>query len=314
MFNDKRIAVVIPSYKVANHIKEVVSSLPSFVDHIIVVDDACPQHSGGIVKELGFQKVMVVEHECNMGVGGAVLTGYQEALRLQCDVMVKVDGDGQMDPAYVEAMIRPIVEKKADYTKGNRFTDFNALKNMPRIRLFGNSLLSFMVKLSSGYWNVMDPTNGFTAIDSESARRLEFPKIAKRYFFESDMLIHLNIMNRVVKDVPIPARYGEEKSSLSITKVLFSFPQKLLGGLGKRIFMKYFIYDFNMASVYLLFGLPMFVFGVFFGSYRWYLGVSENIDNPTGTVMLSVLPIILGVQFLLQAVSIDIQNIPRKEK
>lgn len=314
MFNDKRIAVVIPSYKVAKHIEEVVRSLPTFVDHIIVVDDACPQHSGKIIKELGLPKVTVVEHEYNMGVGGAVLTGYQEAFRLQCDVIVKVDGDGQMDPAYVETMIRPIVEEKADYTKGNRFTDFNALKNMPRIRLFGNSLLSFMVKLSSGYWNVMDPTNGFTAIDSESARRLEFKKIAKRYFFESDMLIHLNIMNGVVRDVPIPARYGEEESSLSISKVLFSFPQKLFFGLGKRIFMKYFIYDFNMASVYLLFGLPMFVFGVLFGLYHWYLGVSGNIDTPTGTVMLSVLPIILGVQFLLQAVSIDIQNIPRKEK
>jgi len=306
------IAVVIPSYKVAHHIASVILGIPKIVEHIIVVDDKCPQNSGKIAQDLSDARVYVVYHGENQGVGGAVISGYKKALELGADIVAKIDGDGQMDTAYLQALIQPIVDHEADYTKGNRFTDFKALAKMPKIRLFGNSGLSFLVKAASGYWTVMDPTNGYTAISRQAIENLELDKIARRYFFESDMLIHLNIENAVVVDIPIPAKYGDEKSSLSITRTLFGFPPKLFKGLVKRIFLKYFIYDFNMISIYLIFGIPFLTFGLVFGLYHW-ITASETASTPVGTVMLAVLPIILGIQFLLQAIQIDINNIPKKK-
>lgn len=312
MKSNKRIAVVIPSYKVVKHIKDVINTLPQFIDYIIVVDDKCPMQSGRVAEELNNSKVIVLFHEKNKGVGGAVVTGYKKAVELNADIVIKMDGDGQMNPDYIEELIEPIINNRADYTKGNRFNDFNALRSMPNVRLFGNSVLSFLVKVSSGYWNMMDPTNGYTAISKEAINGVNLNSLSKRYFFESDMLINLNIENLVVKDVAIPARYGDEESSLKISKVMFEFPFKLFKGFCKRISFKYFIYNFNMASIYIILGLPMIFFGSIFGAYRWFLGAFENIENSCGTVMLSVLPIILGTQFLLQAISIDIDSIPKK--
>lgn len=308
------ISVVIPSYKVSKHILNVIKDIPEFVNHIIVVDDKCPKNSGQIAQTSTDSRVIVCYHEKNLGVGGAVVTGYKKALELNSDIVIKVDGDGQMDVSYMQKLIQPILDEKADYTKGNRFTDFKALRDMPKVRLFGNSGLSFLVKAASGYWNLMDPTNGYTAINKLALAKLDLDNLAKRYFFESDMLINLNIANAVVFDVDIPAKYGEEESSLSITKTLIGFPPKLFKGLCKRIFLKYFIYDFNMASLYTIFGIPMLLFGVVFGLVNWIDSVTTGVEATTGTVMLSVLPIILGVQFILQAIQIDMNNIPRKDK
>lgn len=308
------ISVVIPSYKVSKYILDVIKDIPEFVNHIIIVDDKCPQNSGQIAKTSSDSRVIVCYNEKNLGVGGAVITGYKKALELNSDIVIKIDGDGQMDVNYMQKLIQPILDGKADYTKGNRFTDFKALRAMPKVRLFGNSGLSFLVKAASGYWNLMDPTNGYTAINKHALEELDLDNIAKRYFFESDMLINLNIENAVVVDVEIPAKYGDEKSSLSITKTLVGFPPKLFKGLCKRIFLKYFIYDFNMLSLYLVVGLPMLFFGIVFGSIKWIEAIVNNIETSTGTIMLAVLPIILGTQFILQAIQIDMNNIPRKEK
>jgi len=308
------IAVILPSYKVKGHIKEVVETIPDFIDHIIVVDDKCPEGSGKYIEHCfaGNERVKIIYHDVNKGVGGAVISGYKLALELNVDIAVKMDGDGQMDPQYLKQLIGPIIQNKADYTKGNRFYDFKALKKMPKIRLFGNSILSFLLKVASGYWNIMDPTNGFTAINKEAIESLNFDRISNRYFFESDMLINLNICNKVVKDVNIPAFYGNEKSSMNIKSIALKFPLLLCRRFFKRILLKYFVYDFNMASVYTLVGLPMLLFGAGFGIYRWVYGVMHGIENSTGTVMLSVLPLILGVQFILQAISIDINSVPKK--
>ena len=308
MYKNNIISVVIPTYKVSKQIKDVVNNLPSFIDNIIIVDDKCPDKSYEIVKDI--KKVLTINHINNLGVGGAVISGYKKAIDLNSDIVVKIDGDGQMDANFIEALITPIIESKADYTKGNRFKDFEALKSMPKIRLFGNSALSFMVKVASGYWNIMDPTNGFTAINKKAISGLNLSKLAERYFFETDMLINLNIENCIVKDISIPAKYEDEESNLKIRNVMLTFPPKMFKGLSKRIFYKYYIYDFNMASIYLLLGLPMVLFGSIFGTYRWIISIITNIETGTGTVMLSALPIILGVQFLLQAISIDIDNIP----
>ena len=310
MLENKKIAVVIPAYNVLKHLKDVIISIPDFVDKIIVVDDKCQQNSGKIVENL--DRVTVIYHSKNQGVGGAVFSGYKEAIKQECDIVVKIDGDGQMDTAYLQELITPLIDNEADYTKGNRFFDLTKLKTMPKMRLFGNSVLSFLVKAASGYWNIMDPTNGYTAITKKAIKLLEYRSIDKRYFFETSMLINLNIMNLVVKDVPIPAKYGDEESNLSIFKSAVEFPRKLLKGFLKRIFYRYFLYDFNMGSIYLILGLPMFLFGVIFGGYRWYLSAVYDIANPIGTVMLVALSTILGVQFLVGGVGVDIDNIPKK--
>jgi len=312
MINNKKIGVVIPSFKVRRFLKQVVVELPKFIDYIIVVDDACPEQSFEMVQNM--DKVIIINHTKNMGVGGAVVSGYKKALQLDIDIVIKIDGDGQMDNAFISTLIQPIIEEKADYTKGNRFRDFKALREMPKIRLFGNSALSFLIKVASGYWSIIDPTNGFTAINKETLKELELDKLSKRYFFESDMLINLNIEDKVVKDISIPAKYGDEESSLSIKKVLYQFPFKIIKGFNKRIFYKYFVYNFNMASVYMVFGIPLFLFGLFFGIAKWNESLQNNIDTSTGTVMLAVLPIILGVEFLLQAINIDIINEPKGKK
>jgi glycosyltransferase involved in cell wall biosynthesis len=313
MVENKKIIVVIPVYKVATYIENVVSGIPSFIDEIIVVDDKCPENSGAIIDKLDIYNVTVIYHETNQGVGGAVMSGFLMAFdKKGADIVVKIDGDGQMDCSYISKFIEPIIKGDANYTKGNRFMDFKLLKMMPKMRLLGNSALSFLIKMASGYWNMMDPTNGFIAISRDAFQNLNIEKIAKRYFFESDLLINLNIYNIVVRDISIPTKYGNEKSSLNILKTLFEFPPLIFKGLLKRIFFKYYIYDFNMASIYILLGMPMVLFGSIFGLIKWISGIIYDVNNSTGTIMLAVLPLILGTLFILQAIQIDINNVPKK--
>ncbi|MBE0637406.1 MAG: glycosyltransferase family 2 protein [Bacteroidales bacterium] len=313
MFKNKKTAVVIPTYKAAAHLEDVIRGLPEMIDHIIVVDDKCPQNTGKIAVEMQKTdpRLVILFHEANQGVGGAVVTGYKKALELGCEIVVKMDSDDQMDPVYLPGLISPIVEGQAGYTKGNRFVDFKALRAMPGFRLFGNSVLSFLVKACSGYWNLMDPTNGYTAISSSSLQKINLDKLAKRFFFETDMLIRLNIQNTVIKDVPIPARYGSEQSTLSIRNTMVRFPFLLIKGLTKRFILKYLIYDFNMASVYILTGMPMLLWGIFYGLFKWIENTINHVATPTGTIMLSVLPLILGTQFVIAAINIDINSTPK---
>jgi glycosyltransferase involved in cell wall biosynthesis len=316
MYKNNKIAVVIPTYKAEVHLTDVLDGLPDWIDQIIVVDDACPRKSGDIAENLSQtnDKIIVIRHEKNQGVGGAVITGYKKSIELGCDVTVKMDSDDQMDPVYISSLITPIIEGKAGYTKGNRFVDFKALRSMPTLRLMGNSALSFTVKACSGYWSMMDPTNGYTAIARSTIEKLNLDKIAKRYFFETDMLISLNIQSTVIQDVPVPARYGNEKSSLSIRNTMTRFPYLLLKGLTKRFILKYLIYDFNMASIYVLVGGPMLLWGIFYGLYKWIENTVDHVATPTGTIMLSVLPLILGTQFIIAAINIDINSAPKNNK
>ena len=218
------LAVVIPAYNVENYIRLVISQLPSFVDFIIVVDDCSSDATAQEVKNINNERIHLIRHEQNQGVGGAMLSGYQLAFALGAEIMVKVDGDNQMDPAYLPALIEPLIEMKADYTKGNRFLHAKELQRMPLIRRIGNWGLSFLTKLSSGYWNIFDPTNGYTAIHREAYGLLDTASIATDYFFETSMLIQLNKIRAVVMDIPIPARYADQPSYLSLTATFFQFP------------------------------------------------------------------------------------------
>lgn len=310
----QKIAVVIPAFKVADHILGVIEGIPRHIHHVIVIDDHCPQASGKKAEETKRTNVIVLYHERNRGVGAAVVTGYKKALELGCDIVVKIDGDGQMDPACVDDFIQPLLLGSADYCKGNRFRSYRALKAMPKIRLFGNSGLSFLIKGASGYWNIMDPTNGYTAVHRRVLDKVNLDKLSKRYFFETDMLIRLNLINAVVKDIYINAKYSNENSSLSTKKALLQFPPKLFVSMIRRIFLKYFIYDFNMASVYILIGLPVFVASVIYGILEWVESAVTGVPRPAGTIMLVALPIIISFQMLLQAIQIDINSVPKKDE
>ena len=204
------------------------------------------------------KRVRVVTHDRNRGVGGATMTGYERATEAGADIIVKLDGDGQMDPALIPQLIEPIVKGEADYVKGNRFHDLQGLGQMPVLRIAGNLLLSFASKVSSGYWNVFDPTNGFTAIHANVAARLPFEKIANGFFFESDVLFRLNILRATVAEMPMTARYGNEKSTLDIRKAVLNFAARHFVNTAKRIFYSYFLRDFNVASIDLVLGnLPL---------------------------------------------------------
>ncbi|EGQ7758576.1 glycosyltransferase family 2 protein [Vibrio vulnificus] len=308
-----KVAVAIPCYKVKSHILSVIEGIGSEVDTIYVVDDCCPEQSGNFVTENNQdERVKVLWHSENQGVGGAIVTAYKQALVDDMDLVVKVDGDGQMDPSLIPYFIDPIIQGRADYTKGSRFFTLESLTSMPFVRKFGNAALSFINKVSSGYWNVMDPTNGYTAIHAQALKLMPLDKLSRRYFFESDMLFRLGTLRAVVQDIPMDAIYGDEVSNLSVKKVLVDFPPLYLKAFFKRVFYNYFLRDFNGASMELVLALALMIFGTFWGGSHWIGSIVSGEEASTGTVMLAVLPIIMGFQLLLSAIDHDMTHVPSK--
>jgi dolichol-phosphate mannosyltransferase len=308
-----KVAVIIPCYRVKAQILGVIARVGGEVSHIYVVDDACPEGSGDFVRaNCKDPRVRVLKNPENRGVGGAVMAGYEAALRDGADILVKVDGDGQMDPALVPRFVRPIAAGQADYSKGNRFYDLTRIGQMPTIRLLGNAVLSFVSKLSTGYWNLFDPTNGFTAIHARVARRVAFDKVSPRYFFESDMLFRLNIIRAVVADIPMDAIYGDEKSNLKIRQVVGEFVVKHTRNFVKRVLYNYFLRDMTLASLELIVGAALFIFGLVFGGFHWLRALGSGVATPLGTIMLAALPTMVGLQMLLAFVGFDVANVPRR--
>lgn len=308
----ERIAVVIPAYRVAGQIQRVLAGIPEFVERIIVVEDASPDDTGPLVEAVADPRVTLIRHPVNRGVGGAMKTGFAEAINSGMDIVVKMDGDDQMDPKAMGRLLAPLLAGRADMAKGNRYQDFRSLKKMPTVRIIGNAGLTFMIKMASGYWNMFDPTNGYFAIRTEALARANLDRLPDRYFFESGFLIQLGILGAVVEDVSIPARYGEEHSSLSVMRTLFEFPPRLAWGMMRRVFWRYFVYDFSAVSLFLITGLPLLCWGVWFGLKTWRASAgAEGTPATAGTVMLAAMPVIIGFQLLLQALVVDIQNVPR---
>lgn len=309
------IAVVVPSYKVTSHILETLSEIGPEVSYIFVVDDACPDGSGKLVLEkVTDSRIKVLFHEKNQGVGGAVISGYRAALETNAEIIVKLDGDGQMDPALIKDLIAPIVMGRADYTKGDRLDSLTGLSQMPSIRLFGNAGLSLLTKISTGYWNITDPTNGFTAIHRDVLKAIPLDMLSKRYFFESDMLFRLSIYRAVVWDVPMQARYGTEKSNLSILKAFWEFPWKHFKNFHKRLFYNYYLRDISAASIELPLGFVLWWFGLLFGLDAYLKMQDTGVPATTGTVMIAVVPLILGFQLLLAFLSHDVSSVPTRPK
>lgn len=307
-----RIAVVIPSYKATRHILSVIEGIGDEVDCIYVVDDCCPDGTAAFVeRENSDRRVKVLRNEVNLGVGGAVMHGYRQAVQDGYDVLVKMDSDGQMDPRMLLRLVHPILLGQADYTKGNRFYDLKAIHHMPPVRIFGNAVLSFMSKVSTGYWGMFDPTNGYTAIKARVAEHLPLDKISRRYFFETDLLFRLNVLGAVVRDVPMDAVYGDETSHLRISKILPEFLAKHARNLSKRVFYNYFLRDLNIASLQLMAGSGLLMFGVIHGAYHWLHALSTGQPTALGIIMVAALTTLVGLQFLLAFLSYDMSRVPR---
>lgn len=313
MDKNVKVAVVIPCYKVKEHVLQVISSIESEVCKIYAVDDCCPDGSGDFIeKNNSDNRVVVLRNDVNLGVGGAVMHGYATALRDGIDIIVKIDGDGQMDPTLIKKFIAPIMCGEADYTKGNRFFNLENISAMPKIRLIGNAALSFITKISSGYWDLFDPTNGYTALHTDLIKHLPLEKISKRYFFESDMLFRLNTLKAVVVDIPMDAKYEDEVSNLKIRKIIGDFLFKHTRNFFKRVFYNYYLRDMSLASLELPAGLAMLLFGLVTGSVNWIESINNSVPTTSGTVMLSALPIILGLQLLLAFIGHDVSNTPKR--
>jgi dolichol-phosphate mannosyltransferase len=308
---EARIGVVVPCYRVRDRVLGVLGKIGSEVSAIYVVDDRCPEGSGEHVeRSAADDRIRIIRHAENTGVGGAVISGYHAAIEDGMDVIVKIDGDGQMDPALLPQFVAPVIEGWADYTKGNRFYDLEHIHRMPAVRLFGNAVLSFMAKASTGYWNIFDPTNGYTAIHARVAAHLPLNKLSRRYFFETDMLFRLNTLRAVVVDVPMHSVYGDEQSSLRVKRVVGEFLVKHIGNLGKRIFYNYFLRDMSAASFELVAGIALLSFGVVFGVWNWVSAVHQLTAAPLGTIMLAALPTLVGLQLILAFLNFDVANVP----
>jgi dolichol-phosphate mannosyltransferase len=313
MIEGQTVAVILPAYRAEAQISSVLGRIPAFVDRVFVVDDASPDSTGAAAESVRDPRIRVLRHEENQGVGGAMATGFRAALEEGADIVVKCDADGQMNPQDIGALIRPLLDGAAEYSKGCRFHHPSELKTMPTVRRAGNLGLTFLMKLASGYWHILDPQNGFVAIRREVLSRIRIDRLARDYFFENDLLIRLNALEARVADVPLPSRYGDEPSSLKPGRVLLGFPIRLLGGFLRRLFWRYVFYDVSPVSVLVLFGSVLFLFGAIFGAYHWIWGVIHNQPTQTGTVIVAAVPFILGFQLLLQALVLDIQNSPRAE-
>jgi len=307
-----KVYVVMPAYNEAAHIADVIRRVPAIVDKIIVVDDHSSDNTAQAAQAAGDSRVEVICNTPNLGVGGATIVGYRRALEDGADIVVKLDSDGQMDPDGIGKLVRPIIEGRADYAKGFRFHDRKTLRKMPKLRLIGNWGLSYLVKMASGYWNIFDPTNGFTAIHRGTLAMIDLDNLSQDYFFETDMLCNLYRVRATVRDVPLPTHYGDEASELNPLHTLMRFPGKLFRAYVQRIIWHYYIRDFSTFSLLFLIGWVLMLFGIGFGATKWYLNASKGIVTTTGTVMISVVPLFLGFQMVLQAVLLDVNNIPRE--
>lgn len=301
-------AVIVPCYNVEKQITSVLTTIPKNITHIILVDDHSPDNISAVISSLNIANLTYIRHPSNRGVGGAMKTGFQKATELGVDFMIKIDGDGQMDPLLIHKFIEPLNEAKADYTKGNRFLHIRELTEMPFIRRFGNIGLAFLVRLASGYWEIFDPSNGYIAIKSKTWQLLDQEKIAEDYFFETSMLIELSKIGATIKDIPIPAIYRNEISNLSIPKTISTFPGRLLRSFLYRLYYEYFILDFNFGSLSLGTGLPLLFFGIIWSIVHWYISIKTNQPATTGTVVIGLLTIILGFQLLMQFITFDINK------
>ena len=305
-----RIGVVVPALNEARELPRVLRAIPASVSAVYVVDDGSTDDTYSAARSVPDPRIRVLRHERNGGLGTAMRTGYRASIDDGCDVIVKLDADGQMDPAEIERLVLPISLGLAEYVKGNRFRHAARLGDMPGTRRFGNVMLSLLTKVASGYWHVFDSQCGFTAVLAHTLEAAGIDGIADDYFFENDMLVRLSGVGARVVDVPVTVTYADEVSHIRIWRIVASFPLRLAMGWGRRVLRQHVLWDFGAVGALGLIGLPCVIFGVVFGAYHWVSSILENRPASTGTVMIAVLPIVVGVQMLLQALLIEVENSP----
>jgi glycosyltransferase involved in cell wall biosynthesis len=309
MYKGARVAAVVPAYNESKMIGEVISTMPSYVDFIVIVDDCSPDNTSEVVNSYTDSRVHLIRHEANKGVGGAIITGHKAAMELGADVNVIMAGDAQMDPAYLPSILDRVTSDGYGFAKANRFFAPESFKGMPGYRVFGNILLSFLTKLTSGYWHLFDPQNGYTAIRSSVLKRVPLDQVAQRYSFENDLLVHLNILQVSAVDVPVPAVYGNEVSSIKLRKVIPELTGMLVSGFWRRIWYRYVLWSFSPIALLLFIGLALEVFGLAVSIWLLFQ-IAASAVATAATVMLAALPLMIGTQMLISALQLDIQASP----
>jgi len=305
-----RVVLVIPAYRAEGSVRSVVDGFRDRVDAVVVVDDASDDGTSEAVRGMG-DDVIVLRHERNQGVGAAMKTGIAEALRRGADIVVKADADGQMDPERLEDLLRPLLAREADVTKGNRWHHGRELEAMPLLRRVGNLALGFLVRASSGAWRVFDPTNGYVAWRREALEAIDLTAAEDGYRFEVGMINALTLQRAVIRDVPMPARYGGAPSHLNPLVEAPGFAFFLAVATWRRLWLQYFVHDFSAVSLFLVAGDLLTCFGVIFGGLHWYQSIVTGVPATAGTVLLAALPTLLGFNLYLQAMVLDIANVPR---
>lgn len=314
LFGGIHVAVVVPAYEAARTIASVLQTIPPWVRTIIVVDDGSRDETAAVVDQaaLADRRITAISHGGNRGVGAAMRTGYRRAIELAAEIVVKMDSDGQMDPTYLPQIVYPVAAGLADYAKGSRFQHRQGLDTMPTGRLIGNAILSVAAKLSSGYWNLLDPTNGYTAISREALLALDLDAVDDGYFFESSMLHELGMLRAVAVDVSMPARYGEEQSHLSPVRVAGTFARRHARYTLRRVVRGHLLTNISPMTLMLLVSVPSLVFGLAFGSWKWLESVRLGVPATAGTVMVAALTTAFGLFGLLQALIYDVLTVPQR--
>jgi len=309
MYKGAVIAAVVPAYNEEVLVGRVIETMPDYVDHIIVVDDCSPDATSEAARATGDPRLTVLRHSQNTGVGGAIITGHRHAMGVGADIDVIMAGDAQMDPDYLGDLLDPLTEGGYSFAKANRFFSVKSFEGMPRHRIVGNIALSFMTKVASGYWHIFDPQNGYTAIRRDLLERVPLERVSRRYSFENDLLIQLNILRAPAIDVPVPAIYGEEVSSIKLSRVVPELLRLLVGGFWRRVFYKYILWSFSPVALFLLGGLALLLFGVVVGVWTLVQTIGPPVAS-AGSVLLSVAPALVGIQMLMYALLLDIQESP----
>tara|TARA_B100000900_G_scaffold416215_1_gene450129 strand:- start:9050 stop:9997 length:948 start_codon:yes stop_codon:yes gene_type:complete len=315
MISEKKIAVIIPVYNVGKSIIKFLDLMPDYIDQIYIVDDFCPLKTGEFALKNVKQKnkLNVIFNKKNLGVGGAMKIGYQKCLNSNLDIIVKIDGDNQMDPSEIKKLVSPIILEDYDYVKGNRFLNNIKIDNYPKSRFYGNIFLSFISKLSTGYWDIYDPINGYTAIKKESLERLDLLKIDNGYFFETDILFNLYNIKSRIKDIPVTIKYHcNQKQNLNIIRESFNFFFKNLSRIYQRIKINYFKNNFSLGSFFATFFLLSLFITIIYGGYNYIYYYIKQSFAPTGVIMISSISCLLMFLSLMIFLIIDNFNNPNK--
>lgn len=310
MYRSLRVAVVIPAYNEEKLIAKTVLSVPDYVDRIIAVNDKSTDNTGRKLDDMKktIKNLEVINSEKNGGVGHSIKAGLKSGAKQDMDLFAVMAGDAQMDPVYLPKLLDEIIDKKLDFVKANRFMHLDELKKMPTYRKFGNIVITIITKFATGYYSIFDTQNGYVVYSRKVVEELSFDLLSNRYDYENTVLVGLSIIGAKIGDVPIPALYGDETSTINLLPTALKTLGSLHKGFWRRIYYKYILYNFHPIALFLLSGLMFMIFGFGFGIFALYEKLIRDISPTTGTVMLSVLPIILGFQMLLTALIMDVNN------